>query len=400
MSRQRPIVVTGAGCLCAAGPDLDACLATLFAGRRSPQPPQRFSTGHPVRYPVFEVPEEFFPDSVPADPELLRTARLAIAASAEALADADWQPALLRELRVGVIVGTTVGSAMNNEDFYRDHRSGGRPGMAPIRRFLRGNPAAAVARHFDLSGPVQTVVNACSSGTDAVGIAAQWLRDGLCDLVLAGGADELCRTTCNGFTSLMITDSEPVRPFDRNRRGLNLGEGAGILVLESDELIGQRPGRIRASVVGYGGACDAHHLTAPHPEGAGLKRALREALMACGGSAADIAFVNAHGTGTPDNDRVESRTLAEVLPGVPFLSTKGFTGHTLGAAGGIEAALTLACLELGRIPASIGFAEADPELPATPVREMTTTPGRLALSQSLAFGGNNAVIVFEKGERS
>jgi 3-oxoacyl-[acyl-carrier-protein] synthase-1/3-oxoacyl-[acyl-carrier-protein] synthase II len=164
-------------------------------------------------------------------------------------------------------------------------------------------------------------------------------------------------------------------------------------------LIRQRPGRLRANVVGYGGACDAYHLTAPHPEGAGLKRALREALAACGGSAADIAFVNAHGTGTPDNDRVESRTLAEVLPGVPFLSTKGFTGHTLGAAGGIEAALTLACLELGRIPASIGFAEPDPELPATPVREMTITPGRLALSQSLAFGGNNAVIVFEKGER-
>jgi 3-oxoacyl-[acyl-carrier-protein] synthase-1/3-oxoacyl-[acyl-carrier-protein] synthase II len=256
-----------------------------------------------------------------------------------------------------------------------------------------------VARHFDLSGPVQTVVNACSSGTDAVGIAAQWLRDGLCDLVLAGGADELCRTTCNGFTSLMITDSEPVRPFDRSRKGLNLGEGAGMLVLESDDLVRQRPGRTLASVVGYGGACDAHHLTAPHPEGAGLKRALQEALAACGAGPGDIAFVNAHGTGTPDNDRVESRTLAEVLPGVPFLSTKGFTGHTLGAAGGIEAALTLACLEQGRIPASIGFAETDPELPVSPVREATATPGRLALSQSLAFGGNNAVIVFEKGER-
>jgi 3-oxoacyl-[acyl-carrier-protein] synthase-1/3-oxoacyl-[acyl-carrier-protein] synthase II len=152
-------------------------------------------------------------------------------------------------------------------------------------------------------------------------------------------------------------------------------------------------------VVGYGGACDAHHLTAPHPEGAGLKRALQEALAACGAGPGDIAFVNAHGTGTPDNDRVESRTLAEVLPGVPFLSTKGFTGHTLGAAGGIEAALTLACLEQGRIPASIGFAETDPELPVSPVREATATPGRLALSQSLAFGGNNAVIVFEKGER-
>jgi 3-oxoacyl-[acyl-carrier-protein] synthase II len=400
MNRQRPVAVTGAGCLCAAGADLDACLAALFAGRRAPEPPRLFSTGHPVRYPVFEVPEEFFPASVPVDSEVLRTARLAVAASAEALADAGWEPVRLGNLRVGVIIGTTVGSAMNNEAFYRDYRSGRRPGMAPIRRFLRSNPASEVARHFGLNGPVQTVVNACSSGTDAVGIAAQWLRDGLCDLVLAGGADELCRTTCNGFISLMIADGEPVRPFDRTRKGLNLGEGAGMLVLESDELAGERPGRVRARVVGYGGACDAHHLTAPHPEGAGLTRALQEALAACGAGPADIAFVNAHGTGTPDNDRVESRVLAEVLPGVPFLSTKGFTGHTLGAAGGIEAALTLAFLEQGRIPASIGFAEADPELPVTPVREATATPGRLALSQSLAFGGNNAVIVFEKGERS
>jgi 3-oxoacyl-[acyl-carrier-protein] synthase-1/3-oxoacyl-[acyl-carrier-protein] synthase II len=198
----------------------------------------------------------------------------------------------------------------------------------------------------------------------------------------------------------MIADAEPVRPFDRRRRGLNLGEGAGILVLESEALARRRPGRVRASVLGYGGACDAHHLTAPHPEGAGLKRALREALAACGGRSGEIAFVNAHGTGTPDNDRVESRTLAEALPGVPFFSTKGFTGHTLGASGGIEAAFTLACLEEGRIPASAGFPEPDPELPASPVRETTATPGRLALSQSLAFGGNNAVIVFEKGERT
>ncbi|MEZ4601644.1 MAG: beta-ketoacyl-[acyl-carrier-protein] synthase family protein [Syntrophotaleaceae bacterium] len=400
MSPQRPIAVTGAGCLCAAGPDLDACVASLFAGRRAPQPPRLFSTGHPVRYPVFEVPEEFFPVAVPADPELLRTARLAIAVSAEALSDAGWEAAGLKDLRVGVIIGTTVGSALNSEEFYRDFRQGGRPLMAPIRRFLRSNPAAAVARHFNLNGPVQTVVNACSSGTDAIGIAAQWLRDDLCDLVLAGGADELCRTTCNGFISLMITDSEPVRPFDRNRKGLNLGEGAGMLVLEKDDLARRRPGRIRARMVGYGGACDAHHLTAPHPGGDGLKRALREVLEACGAGPADIAFVNAHGTGTPDNDKVESRVLAEILPEVPFLSTKGFTGHTLGAAGGIEASLTVACLEKGRIPASIGFSEPDLELPVVPVGETTEISGRLALSQSLAFGGNNAVIVFGKGERS
>ena len=374
-------------------------MASLFAGRRDPAPPRSFDSGHASAPPVFEVSEAFFPEDAPFDPEVLRTARLARAASAEALADAGWERAQLSELRIGVIVGTTVGSAMNNEDFYRDYRQGGRPAMGPIRRFLHSNPAEAVARHFGMAGPVQTVVNACSSGTDAVGIGAQWLREDRCDLVLAGGADELCRTTYNGFISLMITDPDPVRPFDRNRRGLNLGEGAGMLVLESESLARQRPGRVRARLVGYGGACDAHHLTAPHPDGAGLKRALEEALAACGARPEEIAFVNAHGTGTPDNDRVESRTLADVLPGVPFLSTKGYTGHTLGASGGIEAAFTVACLERGRIPASVGFAEPDPDLPGQPVRQAMAISGRLALSQSLAFGGNNAVVIFEKGER-
>jgi 3-oxoacyl-[acyl-carrier-protein] synthase II len=299
---------------------------------------------------------------------------------------------------VGVIVGTTVGSAMNNEEFYRQFRAGAEPGMEPIGRFLASNPATAVARQFGLAGPCQTVVNACSSGTDAVGIGAAWIRAGECDLVLAGGADELCRVTYNGFISLMIADEAPVKPFDRRRRGLNLGEGAAFLLLESEGLRQQRGRKARAFVTGYGSACDAHHLTAPHPDGEGLKRALAEALAQSGVTAAGIAFVNAHGTGTPDNDRVESRTLATTLPGVPFLSTKGYTGHTLGAAGAIEAAFTVACLELGKVPANVGFGEADPDLPATPVAEARAITGETALSESLAFGGNNAVIVFAKGE--
>lgn len=390
MTRHAPVAVTGAGCLCAAGATLPACLTALFAGERAPRPPQRFASGHPVVYPVFETTA-----ALPGDGTLSRTARLALAAAAEALADAGRTPAELAGLRVGVCVGTTVGSAMNNEAFYREFRRQAGPEMAPIERFLRSNPASAVARAWGLDGPCQTVVNACSSGTDAVGIGAGWIRSGLCDLVLAGGADELCRVTYNGFISLMITDDAPVRPFDRRRKGLNLGEGAAMLVLEAD---GVRRRRARAFVAGYGSACDAHHLTAPHPDGEGLKRALSEAFATSGAGAGEIAFVNAHGTGTPDNDRVESRVLAQVLLGVPFLSTKGYTGHTLGAAGAIEAAFTVACLEAGRVPANAGFAEPDPELPATPVRETTAVGGRFALSQSLAFGGNNAVAVFERGE--
>lgn len=386
--------ITGLGCLCAAGRNLPECVAALFAGTRAPAPPARFTRAHPTRHPVFEVTGDLpLERTGRGRGDLARTSLLTLAAAREALDDAGWTPASLRRRRVGVCIGTTVGSAMNNEGFYRELRAGGRPAMAPIDRFLASNPAAALAREHGLSGPCQTVVNACSSGTDALGIAASWLRAGACDVVLAGGADELCRVTYNGFISLMITDDEPCRPFDRRRKGLNLGEGAALLVLEAEPVRRARGARARARLLGYGSACDAHHLTAPHPEGRGLKRAVREALASAGAEPGGVAFVNAHGTGTPDNDRVEGRALADLLPGVPFVSTKGYTGHTLGAAGAIEAAFTVACLEEGRIPANAGFAELDPDVPAGPVAEATAVAGRVALSQSLAFGGNNAVVV-------
>jgi len=379
------IPVTGLGCICAAGPTLDACLESLFRGGREPAPPRRFTSDHPVRYPVFEVPGFQHP------PRFLRTSGLLAQAAAEALADAGLTPDLLAGARVGVCMGTTVGCAMNDEPFCREIRAGGQPDLEPMERILRSNPAEALAASLDLRGPRQTVVNACSSGTDAVGLGASWLRAGLCDVVLAGGADELSRITYNGFISLKITAEGPCRPFDRDRTGLNLGEGAAVLVLESPAFRARRGARARSFVLGYGSACDAYHPTAPHPEGAGLKRAIREAMAGLEGS--QVAFVNAHGTATPDNDRVEALTMLELLPGVPFLSTKGYTGHTLGAAGAIEAAFTVACLEQGRIPASAGFENEDPALGgAAPVREVTACAGTVALSQSLAFGGNNAVL--------
>ncbi|MEJ2201045.1 MAG: beta-ketoacyl-[acyl-carrier-protein] synthase family protein [Desulfuromonadaceae bacterium] len=394
MKGPAPVAVTGLGCCCGAGADLQECLATLFDDRRLPAAPTLFRTDHAVRYPVFQAPL-----AEPEQAELLRTSRLALTAAAEALADAGWSVEALRGLRVGVCLGTSIGSTISDEGFCRQLRAGSRPPLRPMQRILDSNPARTLARKFSCSGPCQTIVNACSSGSDAVGIAASWIRAGLCDLVLAGGADELGRVTYNGFSALMITDPEPVKPFDKNRKGLNLGEGAGMLVLESAALQQRQSRRARRGfVLGYGSSCDAHHLTAPHPQGLGLKRALREALQSSALAPAELAFVNAHGTGTPDNDRVESRVLHELLPEVPFLSTKGYTGHALGAAGAIEAVFTLACLQQGRIPASAGFAQPDPELPAAPVTATTTFAGIAALSQSLAFGGNNAVLALGRGE--
>ena len=398
MNHNTSIAVTGIGCLCAAGENLNQCMDSLFAGKQHSAPPSRFSSSHPVRYPVFEIPDEFTLIGTDQKSEVLRTARLAVTAAGEALRNAGWSRAMMQEKRVGVCIGTTVGSAMNNEGFYREFRRGHHPAMNAITRFLSSNPAQVIARQFGLKGPCQTVVNACSSGADAIGLGAFWIRSGICDAVVAGGADELCRVTYNGFISLMITDESTCRPFDANRKGLNLGEGAAVLVLESEEFCRTRKQRVRALALSYGSACDAYHLTAPAPDGSGLKQALSAALTACNKSAADISFINAHGTGTPDNDRVESKVLYQMLPGVPFLSTKGYTGHTLGAAGAIEAAFTIACLEAQKIPPSAGFTTPDAELPLSPVKDETDLNGTIGISQSLAFGGNNAVLVFGKGD--
>jgi 3-oxoacyl-(acyl-carrier-protein) synthase len=398
MNALRPlgVAVTGLGCLCALGADLHACLEALFAPGGMPQKPRRFRTSHERGYPVFELPEQVLASlsRLQGSEDILLTARLALAAAQESLHRGGIVPGAWPDPgRVGVCIGTTVGSAMNNEDFYRDYRQGRKPKMSAIHRYLASNPAEVLARELGVHGPVQTVCNACSSGADAIGIAASWIQAGLCDTVLAGGADELCRVTCNGFISLMIHDQQPCRPFDRRRAGLNLGEGAAVLLLESEA--GRKAGNRAAlgRVLGYGAACDAHHLTAPHPDGRGLAMAVRQALRQADLGPGDLAFVNAHGTGTRDNDRVETLVLARLLPEVPFFSSKGRTGHTLGAAGAIEAALSLGCLWREAIPASAGCSEPDPELPARPVLCRTAVAGSAALSTSLAFGGGNAALV-------
>jgi len=398
MKTNPTVAVTGIGCLCAAGLNLKACMDSLFGGGCTPQPPSRFSSDHPTVYPVFEIYKTPSTGGNGPQADIMLTAKFALTAAEEALANAGLNRKILPDKRVGICIGTTVGSAMNNEEFYRDYRSGGRPHMDAITRFLNSNPAKVIAEQYGVAGPCQTIVNACSSGTDAIGLGASWIRSGLCDVVIAGGADELCRVTYNGFISLMITAESPCRPFDVDRKGLNLGEGAAMLVLESEAFCRKRNQVPHAMLLSYGSACDAYHLTAPAPDGRGLKQAIASAMAACQTSVDNIAFINAHGTGTPDNDRVESQVLNELLSGVPFLSTKGYTGHTLGAAGAIEAAFTIACLSAGKIPASAGFETPDPDLLSTPVQQETAVDGTIAISQSLAFGGNNAVVIFGKGE--
>ena len=393
MNHHAPVAITGIGCLSAPGNSLEDNMTAIFSGIRNAGIPQKIHSSHSTKYPVFEVNADITYLNTDQKISLSRTSLLGLAAAREALEDAGLGQESLKGLKVGVCMGTTVGSTMNDEPFYRDFRNKLDPGMSAIERYLNSNPASAIAREYSLNGLCQTIVNACSSGTDAIGIGASWIRAGICDIVIAGGADELSRISYNGFISLMITDETLCRPFDSNRKGLNLGEGSGVLILESMESLNKRKKDPRAFVMGYGSACDGHHLTAPHPQGKGLRNALKDAFGGSGRRKEDIAFVNAHGTATPDNDRVEAMVLREMLPDIPFLSTKGYTGHTLGAAGAIEAAYTVACLEAGKIPANAGFTETDPELGISPVDRNTEISGKTAVSESLAFGGHNSALI-------
>ncbi len=392
-----PVAITGMGCVCTAGPDLARCLKALDAGRRCPVPPSRFPVGTLSGFPVFEVPSDYLDCGRLKNPGTSNTVRLALRATREALQHAGIPEMELSCMRVGVCMGTSVGASLNFLDCYRAHRAGSMSDTSGFSRYLSANPAMAVAFELGVRGPVQTVVNACSSGADAIGMAASWIRQGLCDVAIAGGGDEISEVAYTGFIRLMITDNEPCRPFDATRKGLNLGEGAGVVVMESEGFRARRGASVLAELRGYGTIADAYHLTAPHPEGLGLRKAVAAALAEAGLQAKDIAFINAHGTATPNNDLVESVVFRDIFSSCPIVATKGMTGHTLGAAGAIEAIFAIAHLVRGMIPATVGFAHTDPELGIVPTTTPVTITGRAAISQSLAFGGNNSVLVLSRG---
>lgn len=388
------VTISGLGVVSAAGSSVGETLASFREGRRGGGPATLFQS--PLGYPVFEV------KSLPAscEREGLRTVALTLAALDEALHDARLQKDL-SAYRVGVCLGTTVASQLNDLAFYQSYRSSGAAPLDPVDRYLKGNLAEYIARTCGAAGPCLTVVNACSSGTDAVGVALSWLRAGLCDIVIAGGADELSRIPYCGFGSLGIVSRELCAPFDRDRKGLNLGEGAGIVILESLASAKKRAVPSDLFAAGFGASADAYHLTAPHPEGIGLEAALRTALNKAGIGPVDVAFVNAHGTATQENDLAEGKMLAKMFgPKIKMLSTKGFTGHTLGAAGGLETVFTALGLREGWVPASAGFSNQDPNIPLAPVSSRTDISGSYAVSTSLAFGGNNAALVIGRGGKS
>ncbi len=255
-----------------------------------------------------------------------------------------------------------------------------------------------------MRGPVVTLSSACTSGALAIAAGLDAIEDGEIDIAIAGGADSLCRITYAGFNSLRAVDPRPCRPFRADRAGLSLGEGGAALVLERASRARARGVRPIASLLGAGSTCDAHHMTAPAPDGSGALRAARSALAAAGIQPDELAFVNLHGTGTPLNDAAEWSALAALLGGlaarVPVTATKGALGHLLGAAGAMEAVATVLCLEREEVHPTPGGGTIDP---ATPARLVLGAPlpvpgARFALSLNLAFGGSNAALLFGRWE--
>jgi 3-oxoacyl-(acyl-carrier-protein) synthase len=384
--------ITGTGAVSSAGENVRGTRDAFWNARRHPAAALPFECS--ISCPTFQVAASL--PVLEGRRNHSRSLRLAMLAAREALTEAGLDP-FAAATRVGVCLGTTVACQLNAVAFYNAYRRKTTPALDPVLDFLSTNLAGAVGDLLGAVGPRMTVVNACSSGTDAIGIASDWIRGGLCDVALAGGADELHRVPLAGFWSLGVMSAEPCAPFDRHRAGLNLGEGAGIVVLESRTHATRRGKAPDFEIAGFGAACDAHHLTAPHPEGRGLERAIRTALAEADVAASQIAFINAHGTATLDNDRVEAGVIARVFgTQTPFLSTKGYTGHTLGAAGGLEAIFTVLGLREGWVPACAGFVHQADDIPLTPTCQRTPITGDCALSTSLAFGGNNAAVVIRR----
>ncbi|WP_371480473.1 beta-ketoacyl synthase [Kitasatospora sp. NBC_00315] len=332
-----------------------------------------------------------------------RCAQLALLAASEAVADAGLEPGRWDGARVAVVVGTGSGGAGTLEAEHRALLERGPAYVSPfaVPSSLANSVAAQLAIEFGASGPGLTVNTACASGATAVGTARDLLALDRCDIALVGGAEaSLTPYYFAGFSQLGALSERfedptgALRPFDVDRDGFVMGEGAGILVLERPADARARRVRVRARIVGYGASSDAHHVVSPHPGGVGITAAVRAALADAGAGAADVAHVNAHGTGTRRGDSIEAAVLATLLPHrPPVTSTKGVTGHLLGAAGAVEAALTALTVERGLLPPTANLRRLGPGIDLDVVTECRPAAPALALSTSVGFGGHNAVLV-------
>jgi 3-oxoacyl-[acyl-carrier-protein] synthase II len=400
-----PIVVTGLGAVSPFGWGLGPLWDGLRAGLAAIGPFDRFDHSGHRTHVAAQVDTSAELERARGKRRRLSLAdRFAVAAAREAVAHAAIDLGRCGD-RTGVYFGTSTGGMFETEVYLEAlfAAMAGR-GKPPTTRLIasqqNNGPGDAVARDLGIGGPVQTVSAACASGAMAIGDALRAVRRGEVDVAIAGGADSLCRLTYAGFNALRAVDARACRPFRGERAGLSLGEGAAVLVLETLDRALARGAQPVAIVAGEAATCDAHHMTAPHPEGMGAAEAIRGALADARLAPSEIDFVNAHGTGTPLNDAAECAALIAVfgdrVPGLPVTSTKALVGHLLGTAGALEALATILCLQKGEVHPMPDDGTADPAIRLRLVlgRPQPLARARHALSTNLAFGGANAALVF------
>ncbi len=324
---------------------------------------------------------------------LHRASRMMITALEELLGQ---EPKFQPELTV---IGTTSGGMSFGQNYYRALHRHRELRQSPewIANYPPQKPVIDAQEAFGISAPCQIIANACASGTNAIGHAFECVRSGKYERVLTGGYDAISELVFVGFDSLQASTPEKCRPFDRDRTGMVLGEGAAVLALENLESAKARGANILAEIIGYGISTDNHHLTQPDPSGSGPRRAMEQALRSANRAAEDVDYINAHGTATIFNDAAEGKAIQELFGKVPVSSTKSMIGHSLGAAGAIEAIVCLLALQTQMLPANINFRNPDENLDLNIVaNESRPAKIDIVLSNSFGFGGTNASVLIQK----
>jgi 3-oxoacyl-[acyl-carrier-protein] synthase II len=389
--------VVAAGIISPLGSGLAKTLNSLRAARDCVTRVERFSVEQCRCKTAGQVPDDWLEPSQNGRRarRLHRASHMMIAALRETLAqDREFRPEL-------TVIGTTSGGMSFGENYYRALRQQRDLHRAPrwIANYPPQKPIIDAQDALGICAPCQVVANACASGTNAIGHAFECVRSGRYQRVLTGGYDALSELVFVGFDSLQASTPEKCRPFDRDRSGMVIGEGAAILALENLDAARVRGANILAEIVGYGISTDNFHLTQPNPSGAGAHQAMDRALADSGMDASQIDYINAHGTATPLNDAAEGKAIQELFGRVPVSSTKGMMGHSLGAAGAIEAVICLLTLQHQFLPANINFRAPDDDVDlAVVVNEPRAAALRVVLSNSFGFGGANASIVMQKFE--
>ncbi|GAB4269439.1 MAG TPA: beta-ketoacyl-[acyl-carrier-protein] synthase II [Opitutae bacterium] len=410
-SAKRRVAVTGLGSITSLGHDVQSYWAQLVAGESGIDKITSFDAS-PYGCQVGSEVKDFDPSTVMDPKEVKRNDRyvhLAMSASKEAFADSGLNLDKIDKSRFGVIISSGIGGMDTIEKQSRALYERGPRRISPfmIPMLIANMGSGIVAIEFGAMGPNFSVVTACAGGSHALGEAMRSIALGDADIMIAGGSEAAVTVLgYAGFCSMKAMSTsfndEPKRssrPFDAQRDGFIMGEGAGILVLEELEHARARGARIYCELAGYGASCDAYHITSPHPEGKGLAIAATRALGVAGLEPSAVDYINAHGTSTPLNDKFETAAVKSIFgehaPRIPMSSTKSMTGHLLGAAGGIEAVACAKAIETGILPPTINLENPDPDCDLDYVpNEKREVPIKVAMSNNLGFGGHNASLVF------